>query len=328
MPDQLDHPRQRRLARRAEHTRGERTFAIDRACKHLVARLLFHRQRFAGEPRLVDVRSAGENLGIQRHPGSRADENGLIREHRPDGHRNRLITANDHPLLRRQVEQSADGLRRPPLGPDLQILAERHEREDHPGIHEGHRRMVCHTRRTETMDEMHHTARVGGSRTQGNQRIHVGRKIPRPQGSAEKVGPSHIELQSRGHGKLGPDQGGTGKEPAKRQGHLDAEEQRPGNEPPLPGGPLARLLLDLPQSQVFLGLDHLGTVAAAVERLDQLFGADPIRIEHHRRLPAHQVDPRGADPVESRQSPLDQRNASRAVHPLHVEQDMGGGQVR
>ena len=104
---------------------------VERRAGHRVAGPLFHRQRLAGQHRLVDRRASRDDASIDGHLLSRPHPKPVADLHRLEG--DLLLAsvgAQDQRRRWRQVHQRPDGGAGPVAGAKLEDLAEEHQHDD------------------------------------------------------------------------------------------------------------------------------------------------------------------------------------------------------
>ncbi|MCY1414360.1 hypothetical protein D9M71_298080 [compost metagenome] len=127
----MDDARQGAVVGAARHAVFQRAFAVDGAGEQRFSRRLFHRQAFPGDRRLVDAGAALQHLAVQgdalagTHPHTGAEGDGLGRQLLPDA------IGQHRGLLRRQLQQAADGMARAFQGLRLDQLGDGEQHADH-----------------------------------------------------------------------------------------------------------------------------------------------------------------------------------------------------
>ena len=291
-PNQFHNLRQRRVARGARHAGRERALPVDRTGQNLAPGPLVHGQRLAGEPRFVHAGVARDDFPIQWHFLTRPHNQRFTDAHFAGRHADDLSAARHIGHRGRQVEQLANGCRSTPLGPGLQILAQRDEHQNHSGVHQVHGALARRMRRGKHDVD---ARRVGGQRADRHQRVHVGRQVPGPPPSSDVIGPAHGRLQHGGTSQLSPHRRGIRRRP-KVQRH---QRRQQGHAPPQPPAPAAQLAL-APLGQVSAGClgssGCCGLVPCLLDGFDQARHVPRPVAPFDRRLIRRQVDPRRATP--------------------------------
>ena len=113
--------------RRAE---PERAGAVHASPEHGAAGLLVHRQRLAGEHRLIHRGRAVEPLAVDRQPLAGPHDDDVARQDPGDGHGELDAVADDAGVARLKPDEPANGVRRARARPRLQKPAEQHEDDD------------------------------------------------------------------------------------------------------------------------------------------------------------------------------------------------------
>ena len=94
----------------ARHGNGQRAVAVDGAGEHFVAFRLFHRQRLAGDRRLVHVGVPVADDAVERELLARADDHQRARSHALDADQPFTGAIAHQHVARREIEQPADRL--------------------------------------------------------------------------------------------------------------------------------------------------------------------------------------------------------------------------
>ena len=125
---------QQRVAADLLGAQDQRARAVEGAADHLVAGRLGDGHGFAGDHGFVDEPLALEHQGIHRHLLAGAEAQAVADDDRFQRHVGfRSVGADAARLLRRQIEQRADGAAGARAGAEFQHLAEQHQHDDHGG---------------------------------------------------------------------------------------------------------------------------------------------------------------------------------------------------
>ena len=130
--DEMDDPRQRRVAAQPRDAHLERAAPVDGAREQRIAGRLVDRQRLAGDRRLVHRALSGDHLAVERHLLTRPDDQDRADRNGVDRHAPLAGRVADQRLDRRQVHQRADRVARAVERPRLEPFGDGEE-EDHAG---------------------------------------------------------------------------------------------------------------------------------------------------------------------------------------------------
>ena len=167
---ELDDPGEEGVASDALGAHHEASGPVDRAAGDPVARLLLHRDRLAGDHRLVNGAPALEDDAVDRHLLARAGAKPVADLDRFERHVRLLpVLGEAASRLRLEPEEHPDGLAGPAARLELEHLAEQHQGDDHGRrfvvdgdvpIHvaERHRERVREQRRDDAVNEGHANA--------------------------------------------------------------------------------------------------------------------------------------------------------------------------
>ena len=132
--DHGDDLRERGLGAGAIDAHVEAAGAVQRAARHAVAGLLLHGHRLAGEERLIDGAASLDDGAVDRDLVAGPHAQDIADLDRGELHRLGLaVLQHAQRGLGRKVEQRANGAAGPLAGPELEHLAEQHQRDDDRG---------------------------------------------------------------------------------------------------------------------------------------------------------------------------------------------------
>ncbi len=132
--DEMDDARQRRVAADVGDAHIERATAVDGAREHGVSRELLHRQRLAGNRRLIDRALAGDDDAVERNLLAGADDEDHAHGDALDIDSAIAGRVADERVGRREIEQRAHGVARAFERPCLERLREREEKDHRRGF--------------------------------------------------------------------------------------------------------------------------------------------------------------------------------------------------
>ena len=128
---QPDDAGQHRVHSHGGHLQHHAAVAVDGAAGKLVARVLAHGQRFAGQHRLVDLGLPLCQCAVHRKTFAGFDGNAVAHHHIGHGYIDLPIAPQPVGHVRAQRMQGADGGRGLAFGACLQPFAQQHQRDDH-----------------------------------------------------------------------------------------------------------------------------------------------------------------------------------------------------
>ena len=214
---ELDDLGEERVASDALGAHHEAPGPVDRAAGDPVARPLLHRDRLAGDHRLVDGAPALEDDAVDRHLLTRADAE-PVADLEPFERCVRLapVLGEAAGRLRLESEERPDGLAGPAARLELEDLAEEHQDRDHGGDLEVHRHLALGAarRRGEQAGghRRHHAVGVGDSRAEADQREHVRAPVHDRRPAALEKRPAGPEDDGRRQDELDPRQDSRGED--------------------------------------------------------------------------------------------------------------------
>ena len=272
----------------ARRPHAKRTGAVDGRAVHGVARLLLHRQALAGEHRLVQGRTAGDDLPVGRQPLARPHHADVADPHVGRRQLQLLAVALEARRLRRELQELAQG---PPcalLRARLEPAPDEHQRHDHRRRLEPERRSLAAHQQDRRPDER-------GPRAHRDERVHVGRAVAQQaQGAGRETAPA-------------PDDGdGARREceprhPTHRPRHGDdAEADGEDRVPRERATPVVALVAALREDEA----GHVGDRGRV----------EPLQVDDERRLLGGEVDVGLRDALDVDQRLLQAGDARGAVH--------------
>ena len=132
--DQVNDPRERRVAAEPRHAHLERAAAVDGAGEHLVAGRLVDRQRLAGHRRLVDGARARHDLAVERNLLARLDDDDAPGSRASRRRRAARLPRRGPAPRRRQIHQRADRESRALERPRFERLRDGEQEDDRRGL--------------------------------------------------------------------------------------------------------------------------------------------------------------------------------------------------
>ena len=334
--------------------------AVDGAADDTITHGLLHRQRLAGEHRLVHRAAPVHHLTVHRNPFTRADQDDLAPAHRLHRQVHFLTIALDPGGLRLEIHQRPQRHGGLPLGARLEGVAGQDEGDDddhrfvvhvrqEPATREDLRRHGGHDRVEERRAgaNRHQGVHVGGMVTEGGPgagvEVPAGPRHDKEGGHQERpaqdrrrdgVEPGECAPQRRGQALHDPAHEGIGHRAMARmnirhhQWHGDDHRHRAdqGGHHRLAPERLELSLLRLVPGLLLLegglaGNGEGGLIAGLADRRDEGVRRHGLRVVGHCCLAEHQVH-RG--PGHSRlagQGLLHPAGAGRTGHPLHGDGD-------
>ena len=196
--DQAHDLRERRLGAHAGGAERERAGRVQRGADDLVAGLFDHRQRFAGEHRLVDGRDTLDDDAVDRHLLAGAHAHEVAVHDLGDRQVELGAVAHHSSRARLQPDQRADGLAGLALGARLEQAPEQDEGDDERGRVEVHGRAQAVVVEETGEEDAGGAVEVGRRGAQRDQRVHGRAAVARRgQGGAVELAP-YPELHRRG----------------------------------------------------------------------------------------------------------------------------------
>ena len=135
--------------------------------------MFLDRHRLSGDHRLIDGAGALRHLTVDRNLVAGADDDSVADHHLLDRQVDLLAVAHHASGLGLQSDQLLDGLRRAPLGLDLEGEAE-HDQGDDDRRHVPEYLCQLHAREQSRKRDRHDRIEIGRGDADGDQGVHVG----------------------------------------------------------------------------------------------------------------------------------------------------------
>jgi len=294
--DHADDAGQNGVGANGRGAHDQRAGAVDAAAGQSVPRLFDHRQAFAGQQRFVDAGQARFHHAVHRDAFPRTDQHHVAHRHLFHRHHAFAPVAQQGGELRLQIDQPADGVAGLALGPFFQPTPQQHEGDDAGGGLEI-QMMAPPQQRDDGMA-------IGGTSTDGDQRVHVGGAVTGQLDGAIEERPSRPQ-NHRG----GQHQFQQAPRPGARHGHAQ-NHHRQGQGPGPQGATLGF------GQTLALGFHHLTTLGQAVHGTrhiaqagHQFFHRRPIQAANDGGGFRCIIDAGRTHPGIAPQAQLDQRRA-------------------
>ena len=326
--DHGDDLREHRIASHRRGAKGQRALLVDRAAHQRAADGLGHRDRLAGDHRLIDETLALDHLAIDRDALAGADLDDVARDDILNGH----FPAAAHPRgSGLKPHQPLDRLGRAPLGPRLQHPAQQDQRDNDRGG------LVIDMNRAGGQQRgrkrRHQRIGIGRQRAHRDQRMHIGRHPQQRRNAMAIETPPRKDQHQRGqrglkipavlHADGAVDQLMHARDQMRphfhhedRQGEHQCQQEIAFQFQRLCLAAVLRLVARR-SATIFARL-----IARPGHRRDQILDR---RASPHLRPPGGQIDGGRRNAGRRQQRPLDPAHAGGAAHSLDRQFLRGGG---